>query len=89
MDNNNNTNRRQSGSKSNSNPLKSTSMGSEVDLPNSPGLINEVDLSRLGTFNSYTCIYNRDMTNQVEDVKQEVELLRQETETSQLAISLY
>ena len=80
MDNNSNTKRRQSGSKSNSNPLKST---------NSPGLINEVDLSRLGTFNSYTCIYNRDMTNQVEDVKQEVELLRQETETSQLAISLY
>ena len=50
--------RRQLCSESDSNHQHSTSRGPDVDLPNSPGLISEVDLSRF-----YPFIYNRDIIN--------------------------
>ena len=52
-----NANRRRLKLESDANRLNSTSTGPEVDLPNSPGLIVEGNISRHGRCNSHSDIH--------------------------------
>ena len=81
-------NRGPSQSESYSNCLNSISVGPEVDLPNSPGLISKANLSRLGSFNSYPDIYNEDIINQIEIGDESVESPLEQGRGTRLSVRL-